>query len=123
MQIHPFQIIFTILLLIFVLVVFGIVFYSIKRYGSPIPKLFHEFDKKIWMTLGLGIIFFGFYFALVTAVSWILSADKAQKIFSFFRHYTIESIYIGLFIFAFITLSIYMARLFIKYLYSKRKDL
>lgn len=117
-----FQIIFAVLLLIFVLLVCGIGFYIIKRKGNPLPKLFHEFDKKIWMTLGLGIIFFGFYFVLVMGLSWMLSSDRSQKIFSFFRHYTIESIYIGLFIFAFITLSIYLARMLIKYLYSKHND-
>lgn len=123
MQIHSFQIIFLVLLLILVLLLFSIGFMIIKRFGSPFPKLFYEFDKKIWMTLGLGLIFFGLYFFSVTALSWMLNTQTSQIIFSFFRSYTIESIYLGLLIFALITLSIYFARLFIKYLYkNRRKD-
>lgn len=115
-----FQLILLSLFLIFTSIVFAIGFYLIKRNGSPLPRLFHEFDKKMWMTLGLGLIFFGFYFLLVTALSWILNPEKTKKIFLFFYHYKVESIYIGLFVFASIALAIYLTRLFIKFLYTSR---
>lgn len=120
MQISSFQLLFSLLFLIFLLTILFIGFYIIKRCGSPFPKLFYEFDKKIWMTLGLGLIFFGFYLVLILTLSWILDAESSQQIFSFVYHHKVESIYMGLFIFSFTTLSIYLARLFIKYLYTNR---
>lgn len=118
---HLFHIICALLLFIFIMIVFGAGFYIFKRYGSPFPRLFYEFDKKIWMTLGLGILFFGFYFFFVMILSNTLSSESFQKIFSLFYQYKVESIYIGLFTFSFITLTIYLARIFIKYLYKYNK--
>ncbi len=118
---ETFYLICTLLFIIFSGIVLMMGFYIIKRCGSPLPKLFYEFDKKIWMTLGLGIIFFGSYFGLITLLSWLLSSDNAHKMLSFLYRHKVESIYVGLFTFAFLTLSIYLARLLIKFLYSKSK--
>lgn len=120
MQIYTFQAIFLFLLLLLMLIVLGIGFYIIKHFGSPFPKLFHEFDKKIWMTLGLGITFFGFYFLVIMLLSWSLSNENSTKIFSFLRQYLREFIYLGLSMFACTTLAIYLVRLVIKRLYNKR---
>ncbi|KIC76994.1 hypothetical protein DB41_DN00150 [Neochlamydia sp. TUME1] len=93
--------------------------YIIKQWGSPIPRLCHEFDKKIWMTLGLGIIFFGFYFIFITFLGWSLKGQSLRKVFIFLYNHTASCIYIGLSIFSFFSLSIYLARILIKHLYKK----
>ncbi|MBN9376881.1 MAG: hypothetical protein J0H93_00745 [Chlamydiales bacterium] len=84
------------------------------------PRLFLEFDKKMWMTVGLGLFFFGFYFLFIPLLALSLNSQKIQTILSFIRHQPTLSIYIGLLIFILFTLSIYLARLFIKYLYRNR---
>lgn len=123
MHIVTYKIFFATLLFIFLLMVLTIGFYLVKRRGSPFPKLFFEFDKKMWMTLGLGTTFFGGYLTLVLVLSQLMSTESYRKIFYFFYHHKVESIYIGLFIFAFITISIYFVRMLIKYLYgNRRKD-
>jgi hypothetical protein len=115
------QILFLVIFLVFTSIVCIAGFYIIKRYGRPISRLFHEFDKKMWMTLGLGFLFFGFYLFAVTALAWILSSDHFQRFFTFIYYHKVESIYIGLTIFSFTTLTIYAARLLIKYLYASYK--
>ena len=109
MQIQTLLIFFSILMLFFISIVWGIGFYIIRRYGNPLPKLFHEFDKKMWMTLGLGIIFFGFYLGLITVLSLIFKGNRLQKVFFFLYSHKVESIYIGLMIFALVTLSTHSA--------------
>jgi len=117
---HQFQILFSVLFIAFVTLVLAAGFHIIKRCGNPLPKLFYEFDKKIWMTLGLGIIFFGFYFTLISSLSWMLGNQTLRWILSFIYTHKVISIYLGLLIFALFTLSIYLARMLIKYLYKKK---
>jgi hypothetical protein len=121
MNYNSFQMILGFTLFIFVSLILGGGFFIIKRCGSPFPKLTRELDKKMWMTLGLGSIFFGFYFVFVTLLSKLINSENAQSIFAFLYHYKVQAIYMGLLLFSLATLSIYIARLFIKYLYSKRK--
>jgi hypothetical protein len=78
-----------------------------------------DFRQKMWMTIGLGLFFFGFYFLLLWSFKFI---DKSfwQNLFMQAYHSPILFIYAGLFIFAFISLSIYLVRMFIKYLFMTR---
>lgn len=117
MQIQTYQIIFFLLFIFLLLTVIGVGCYIIKRCGNPFPKLFFELDKKMWMTVGLGFTFFGFYYVFIKVLSWIIKGENIQKIFTFFHEHTEISIYLGLFIFSFVTLSIYWVRLLIKFLY------
>lgn len=114
------QKLFLLILLIFFLSVFFISVYIFKHWGNPLPRLFLEFDKKMWMTIGLGLLFFGFYFIFIPLLALSLNSQKIQTILSFIRHHPTLSIYMGLLIFILFTLSIYLARLFIKYLYRNR---
>lgn len=93
--------------------------YIFKRFGSPLPRLFFEFDKKMWMTLGLGFSFLALYLFFVCSLS-CLSNQYATRIFTFIQTNPTLSIYIGLFIFATLSLSIYLMRILIKYLYRIR---
>lgn len=95
--------------------------YIFKRFGSPLPRLFFEFDKKMWMTIGLGITFLGLYFFLIKMLSWLFK-ENSYRAFSILYQYKIEAIYMGLFIFAFLSSSIYLVRIFIKYLYKKSNE-
>lgn len=123
MDYSSFQMILALILFIFVSLVLWGGLYIIKRCGNPIPKLIREFDKKMWMTLGLGTVFFGFYFSFIFFLSRLINSENSQNIFSFFYHYKVEAIYIGLLLFTFATSSIYMVRLLIKYLYGKRNGI
>ena len=114
------QKLFVFILLTFILSIFFISVFIFKRWGNPLPRLFLEFDKKMWMTVGLGLFFFGFYFIFIPLLALSLNSQKIQTILSFIRHQPTLSIYIGLLIFILFTLSIYLARLFIKYLYRNR---
>ncbi len=88
-----------------------------KTRKDSVKILFNGFKQKMWMTMGLGITFFGLYAVIVFLSSRIL--DKQMEIDFFFFLYKdlIFSIYIGLFIFASISLLIYLVRMIIKFLY------
>lgn len=120
MSLFLFQILIFSIFVIFAGSIGTICLYIIKKKGNPLPKLFYEFDKKIWMTCGLGIIFFGSYLIFVGVLAQLLPSDKSKQVVSFFQQYKVESIYTGLLIFSLTTSIIYLARLFIKCLYAKK---
>lgn len=116
---HSIQIVLFLTLCGFVLFMLFVGFYILKRFGNPFPQLFFEFDKKMWMTLGLGLVFFGFYVVLVTFWAWLFS-NNSYKILTLLYQYKTEAIYVALFLFASISFSIYLVRLLIKRLYNSR---
>ena len=69
-----------------------------KKYS--ISKLFKQFSQKMWMTLGIGVCFFGFYMATIWLGSWFLTPET--KLDLFFSAYTqpLKFIYLGLIVFA-----------------------
>jgi hypothetical protein len=89
-----------------------------KKY-SPRP-LFKNFREKMWMTIGLGILFFSFYLLIVLFSSSLISPQIGLNLFFLFYSHPTEFIYLGLFIFACMSLSIYLVRMLIKYLYTTR---
>lgn len=114
------QIILISLLLLFLMGTTLIGLWIFKKFGNPLPRLFFEFDKKIWMTLGLGLFFFGLYFFIISSFSTNI---KMKPIFNWFYKYPLEAIYVGLGIFALTTACIYAIRLIIKHLYhNSRKN-
>jgi len=88
-----------------------------KKYS--IDSIFHDFDKKIWMVAGIGPLFFGLYFLLVYLATFTESTTRLNFLLLIYRQ-PVEFVYLGLFIFACTTLSIYGARLLIKYVYNSR---
>lgn len=88
-----------------------------KRYS--IKSIFHEFEKKIWMVAGIGPLFFGLYFLMVYLATFTETATRLDFFFLLYKH-PVEFIYLGLFIFACTTLSIYCVRLIIKYVYNSK---
>ncbi|WP_075883298.1 hypothetical protein [Candidatus Protochlamydia sp. W-9] len=89
-----------------------------KRYR--LSHLLRGFREKIWMTFGLGFLFFGLYLGIVLLGSFLIDQENGQILFHLSYQHPIEFIYLGLFIFATISLLIYLVRMFIKYLYLTR---
>lgn len=86
-----------------------------------VNHLLKEFSQKMWMTAGLGIIFFGFYFLLVVFGSYYKDPVWRLNLFFFVYERPVLFIYLGLFVFAFISASIYGVRMVIKYLYNTKR--
>lgn len=87
--------------------------------GWSIQILFKDFNRKIWMTISLGAIF-SFVYLGVVGLSVYLANEWGTDLFFLIYHHQVEFIYGGLFLFACATLSIYLARMVVKYFYLTR---
>jgi hypothetical protein len=94
--------------------------FMIKEKKISLKPAFRGFREKIWMTFGLGVTFFGFYFILIYISSKLLTSQIGHNFFHLVYTYPTEFIYLGLFIFAIFTLSIYLVRMFIKYIFLSK---
>lgn len=117
------RIILTLSILTFFLIAF--IFYCLtnrlllKR--RPIKSLFWDFKAKMWMTLGLGAFFFGLYLLFVWIGSHLMDQNLGLTLFFKVYESPISYVYLGLFIFICFSLFIYLARMFIKYIFLTRK--
>lgn len=93
---------------------------GMKRKVS-VDVLFKGFSQKMWMTTGLGIVFFGCYFLLVVLGSYYRDPVWRLNLFHYVYENPVLFIYIGLFVFAFISASIYGVRTIIKHLYNTKR--
>ncbi len=110
------------ILLMSVILVYSFTHFNkmIKTIPLSIRLLFKDFRQKMWMTAGIGSIFAMLYLIVVLAGSiFIDSKSRLDIFFLLYRHPT-EFIYLGLLLFASITLCIYIARMLIIYLYNTR---
>jgi hypothetical protein len=111
---------------VILLVGFGLFYLALKLAEKAMNRrvnvgvILRDFKKKMWMTVGLGALFFGSYLLLVFIASLLINSKTRLDIFFFLHEHAIASIYLGLLIFATISVSIYLVRLWIKYLYNKR---
>ncbi len=112
--------IYSFLLISFILII-ALAFIAFKRLakGWSLKVLLKDFKRKMWMTTCLGILFFGIYLLFVFAGLYLTNHWESQLFFLLYRH-PVEFIYGGLWLFAFLSLSIYLARMFIKYLFLTR---
>ena len=96
-------------------------FYAFKRLsrGWSFKVLFKDFNRKMWMTVSLGGLFFGLYLLIVGLIVYFVRQGKTD-LFSLAYQHPIEFVYGGLWLFAFLSLSIYLARMVIKYFYLTR---
>ncbi len=92
----------------------------IKGKKYHIRPLFRDFKEKMWMTVGLGCLFFGLYLILVLSGSALINSEIGLSLFILSYNNPIEFIYLGLFTFAALSLCIYLVRMMIKYLYITR---
>lgn len=89
------------------------------RRGWSFRALFKEFNRKMWMTFTLGLVFFSLYGLLVYWGSSFARQWGTVLLFAA-RENPLFFIYGGLTLFAFLSLSIYFVRMLIKYLYLTR---
>jgi len=75
----------------------------------------------MWMTGGLGIAFFFLYLLIALLGSHLKNPDLRLDFFFFAYENPTFLIYIGLFVFALFSTSIYLVRVLIKYFYNTRK--
>lgn len=86
-----------------------------------LASLFLNFKQKIWMTVGLGIFFTGFYGLLLYYGSIKLDSKAKQALFSDVYQNPLYYVYLGLFIFVSISIMIYLLRLIIIRVYNSKK--
>lgn len=96
----------------------GIQMIRTKNFSARV--LFKNFGQKMWMTAGIGLLFFGLYGVLVLYASRMMDQETRKNIFIFAYKHPIESIYLGLFVFVLASISIYLARMMIIYLYNRK---
>ena len=107
--------IFALLFLIYIFIRFN------RRLGKgrSVKILLKDFNRKIWMTTCLGISFFGFYFLMVMVGAPIIRSLSNDLFVIVYRN-PIKFVYLGLCLFAILSLTIYFVRMIIKYLYLTR---
>lgn len=112
-------------LILLMVILSGLLIYPIAFKKGHLKKfsiatVFKDFGKKMWMTVGLGIIFFGLY-ALIIFFGAALN-DSKMRLSIFFLLYKnpVRFVYLGLLTFALASTGIYLARVLIKYLYNKK---
>ena len=90
-----------------------------KKYA--VNSIFSGFKQKMWMTAGLGCVFFFIY--LLAAYFGSSFKDPQLRLNFFFMVYEhpVAFIYLGLLTFALFSTCIYVVRILIKYLYNTRK--
>jgi len=109
------------LIIIFCVLLSMIIFYFKKSYS--LSFLWVGFRRKIWMTIGLGSIFFLLYLTVVFSLIKFKQAYLDHDLFLTIYQAPLEAIYIGLWLFACSSLCIYFVRLIIKYVFlTKGKD-
>lgn len=97
-------------------------FYQFKKLQGLTP-LWLGFKRKMWMTIGLGSFFLFCYFLFILAVNYLMT--KKTSAYFFFLIYQSPTLWIyrGLWVFACLSLCIYLIRMFIKsYFLLKGKD-
>lgn len=108
-------IIFMILLVGYLLFLISMDFASILMKKKVSTKsLLNGFRLKMWMTAGLGILFFGFYFSAIFLGSHLLDSETLLNIFFIVHKHPLPFAYLGLLIFICISTLIYLARMLIK---------
>lgn len=95
--------------------------YAFKRLGKgwSFQLLFKDFKRKIWMTMSLGGIFFSLYLLSVGLGAYFVQYWGTDLFFLLYQN-PILGIYGGLWLFACLSLSIYLTRMVVKYFYLTR---
>lgn len=78
-----------------------------------------DFRQKIWMTAGLGLLFICLFLAALAGGETVLRAILIPEKGVSFSVHLVNLVYAGLFIFALLSLLIYLVRMGVKYLYRK----
>lgn len=113
--------IFWIFLLVLMIYLSAAHLVKLRRTGAfSLRPLFKGFGQKMWMTIGLGIMFFGLYYLVITLASRFFDSNQKLNLLMLARQHPAEFIYMGLGIFSCVTISIYIVRIMIKNIYNMR---
>lgn len=114
------NLIFLILILALFLILLLAV-YAFKHLGRgwSTQMLFKDFKRKMWMTVSLGFVFLSVYFLIVALGAYFVPRWRTDLFFLVYQN-PVPFIYGGLWIFACLSLSIYLARMVVKYFYTTR---
>ena len=93
-------------------------FYRLKG-AWTYKTLFRDFKRKMCMTIGLGLTFSCVYI-LIVALCMLLTHQWKAELISFISLHRVECIYAALGLFILMSLSVYLARMIVKYLYLTR---
>lgn len=93
---------------------------SMKKQVHP-SIMFEGFRQKMWMTAGLGIVFFCSYLGISATAFYFKDPQARLHLFTFAYENPAALIYIGLLIFACFSVCIYLVRIIIKYFYNNNK--
>jgi hypothetical protein len=85
-----------------------------------VRKIFDGLKPKLWMTAGVGFFFFIFYLAVVLIGTNLMNSEMRLKLFDSMRNNPILFVYLGLFLFVMISISILGVRSIIKRIYNSR---
>ena len=119
--IHAIVIVFVILLIGLILFYIAMAFSELITHKSISARsLLKDFGQKMWMTIGLGIFFFGLYLLIVSLSSRMLNSEVRLNFFFYVYKHPTDFIYLGLLAFATLSTVIYICRLAIKYFYNNR---
>lgn len=83
-----------------------------------INQLLSDFRAKMWMTIGLGLIFFSLYFVVILVSQLLIDKGNGLALMDAARRMPSLFINLGLLLFATLSLLIYLARMIIKYFYT-----
>lgn len=103
---------------IFIIILILFAFKYLGR-GWSIHQLFKDFNRKICMTVSLGVLFFSIYFLAVWIGSYFVLKWRSDILFFVYQN-PLPFIYGGLSLFAALSLTIYLARMIVKYFYLTR---
>lgn len=117
------------LLLSLAVIIIGVLLFYIAMRSAELffkkkvtsKTLFKDFHQKMWMTIGLGLIFIIIYLLLAYLSTFLNDREKRLNWFFMVYQHPVIFVYLGLFTFAFFTTVIYLARLLIKYIYNAKK--
>lgn len=113
-------IIITWIILISIIIIYSFRHFKIikKTITFSIRNLFKDFKQKMWMTVGIGIVFASLFLAVVLGGTYFINSNTRTQIFTLLYKHPRDFIYIGLLLFAVVTLGIYVVRRVIIYLYT-----
>lgn len=94
---------------------------KVTKRKVALNSIFKEFRQKMWMTVGLGVVFFGLYLSVAFLGSSFNDPKARLKFFFMIYENPTLFIYVGLLIFASVSIAIYLVRMVIKHLYNTRR--
>lgn len=119
----------TAFLIVSAVLITGVVCFRMALYAArkglhrhvDIKVIFKDIRQKMWMTAGLGLVFFAIYLLVVAAGSYFNDAQFRMRLFFLMYEYPTVFVYVGLLVFATFSTAVYLVRMVIKSIYNSKK--